>query len=141
MQEHGNLTEPELKTELRKCSWGFAPMALDDDDPRYNRFSFPTKFITYLAAGLPVITLGHPESSVVKLAARYNVGSCIKTANVESIKQQLITAFAIKNPAQQFRSAILDCARIEFDADRMRANLRESFRISGASRVPVSIRN
>ncbi len=51
-------------------------MALDDDDPRYNRFSFPTKFINYLAAGLPVITLGHPESSVVRMASEYQVGLC-----------------------------------------------------------------
>jgi hypothetical protein len=129
MQEHGNLPEAELKTELRKCTWGFAAMALNDDDPRYNRFSFPTKFISYLAAGLPVITLGHPESSVIKLAAHYHVGPCITTVNIESIKQQLIEAFAINNSAQYFRSAILHCARVEFDADRMRSRLVEAFRI------------
>ena len=48
MREHGNFPEPELLTSLRACTWGFAPMALSDDDPRYDRFSFPTKFISYL---------------------------------------------------------------------------------------------
>jgi hypothetical protein len=127
MQEHGNLPDAELKTELRKCTWGFAPMALNDDDPRYNRFSFPTKFISYLAAGLPVITMGHPESSVIKLAAQYHVGPCITTANIEFIKQQLIVDFPVKNPAKHYGSAILACVRAEFDADRMRGTLRDCF--------------
>ncbi|NJK90814.1 MAG: glycosyltransferase family 4 protein [Blastochloris sp.] len=74
MIEHGNLPERELLAELRECDWGFIPMSIEDTDPRYNRFSFPTKFITYLAAGLPPIIMGHPESSVMKMASTYDVG-------------------------------------------------------------------
>jgi glycosyltransferase involved in cell wall biosynthesis len=125
MQEHGNLPESELTKELRKCTWGFSPMALTDDDPRYNHFSFPTKFISYLAAGLPVITLGHPQSSVAKMAVQYNVGPCITVADIESIHQELISTFAIQNPAEYFRSAIMHCAHVEFDADLMRSNLHQ----------------
>ena len=43
MREHGDLPERELLNKLRACTWGLAPMALTDSDPRYNRFSFPTK--------------------------------------------------------------------------------------------------
>src|SRR5208283_1481314 len=55
MRERGNLPGPQLSEALKRCAWGFSPMALTDDNPRYNRFSFPTKFISYLAAGLPII--------------------------------------------------------------------------------------
>jgi hypothetical protein len=39
MEEHGNPPEPE-RARLREHDLGFAPMALTDSDPRYNRFSF-----------------------------------------------------------------------------------------------------
>jgi hypothetical protein len=87
MIDRGNLPEPALTEALRECSWGFAPMALTDDDPRYNRFSFPTKFISYLAAGLPVITLGHPEASVVKMAKTYRVGPCVTSGDAERLEK------------------------------------------------------
>src|ERR1700722_13829418 len=44
MREHGNLAAGELSQALKKCTWGFAPMELTDDNTRYNRFSLPTKF-------------------------------------------------------------------------------------------------
>ena len=85
MEERGNLAEPELKRQLREFTYGFSPLSLSEGDPRYNRFSFPTKFITYLAAGLPVITLGHPSSSVIKMAAAYQVGPIITTSTSDQI--------------------------------------------------------
>ena len=127
IRERGNLREPELLQALRQCDWGFAPMALSDDDPRYNRFSFPTKFISYLAAGLPVITLGHPESSVVKMAVAYRVGPCIQSGEAGVLEQELQAAFAVSNAREKFSGEILRCARSEFDAGRMRKTLHECF--------------
>jgi hypothetical protein len=127
MMENGNLLEPELLKKLRDCDWGFAPMALDDDDPRYNRFSFPTKFISYLAAGLPIITLGHSESSLVRMARQYEVGLCTTAAIVEELASQLMTALSIKEPFGFYKPGIVRCATNEFDAERMRRNLFESF--------------
>ena len=127
MFEHGNLDESALKSELRKCTWGFSPMALDDNDPRYNRFSFPTKFISYLAAGLPVIIMGHPESSVMKMATHYCVGPNIGSADIQQIVAELNSQLSIEAPYQKFKDQISDCARDEFDAQRMRTTLRHSF--------------
>jgi hypothetical protein len=127
MKEHGNLPEPALLKELRDCDWGFAPMALDDSDPRYNRFSFPTKFISYLAAGLPSVTLGHPESSLVKMARRYEVGLCTDATNIRELTSQLMTAFSIQQPFEAYRTGIIACARNEFDAEKMRRRLFECF--------------
>lgn len=74
MAEHGNLSERELIAALRECDWGFIPMSLRDEDPSYNRFSFPAKFITYLAAGMPVITLASRDSSVMCMAETTRCG-------------------------------------------------------------------
>lgn len=127
MRESGNLPEEQLTRALRECSWGFAPMALDDDDPRYNRFSFPTKFISYLAAGLPVITLGHARSSVAQMAAAYGVGPCVTAGDREALVEVLVAALARADAAAVYRPAILRCAAAEFDARRMRIVLRECF--------------
>lgn len=128
MRERGNLAEPALTGALRECAWGFAPMALKDDDPRYNRFSFPTKFISYLAAGLPVITLGHPESSVMKMARAYDVGLCTSAGNVEKLSAELLATLGRTGAAAEYRKEIVRCATAEFDARRMRAVLRDCFR-------------
>lgn len=119
MTEHGNLPERALLEELRKCDWGFIPMALEDRDPRYNRFSFPTKFITYLAAGLPIIAMGHPESSVVKMADVYNVGMKVKSS--ENIKVSKL-AKALQDPEEKakYHPEILQCANDHFEAGKMR---------------------
>jgi hypothetical protein len=127
MVENGNLAEPELLKKLRDCDWGFAPMALDDDDPRYNRFSFPTKFISYLAAGLPIITLGHVESSLVRMARQYEVGLSTSATIVEELASQLMTALSIKEPFGLYKAGIVRCATNEFDAQRMRRTLFECF--------------
>jgi hypothetical protein len=125
MVEHGNLAGRELVHVLRNCDWGFIPMALDDHDPRYNRFSFPTKFITYLAAGLPPITMGHPESSVMKMATAYNVGVTIPNA-APSLDEFAEALFA-PNAKAKHLPEILRCAREQFDAAKMRERLWEAF--------------
>jgi hypothetical protein len=127
MSEHGNLPEPELSRKLQGCDWGFAPMALTDRDPRYNRFSFPTKFITYLAAGLPIITLGDPESSVMKLAAQYRVGLSSHDREPEILAARLQAVFAERSPWERYGPEIIRCASVEFDAERMRRKLYECF--------------
>ncbi len=127
MVEHGNLPEPELLAKLRECDWGFAPMALTDNDPRYNRFSFPTKFITYLAAGLSLITLGHPESAVMKMAAQYDAGLCTFAPAREALGEQLKTALNAPSPWERHRKEILRCSHVEFDAARMRQALYACF--------------
>ena len=128
MHERGNLAEPHFTRALRECTWGFAPMSLAEDDPRH-RFSLPTKFMSYLAAGLPIFTLGHPDCGVVKLAQTFQVGKCVASADLENLKQKLLAAFAIENPWQKFAPEILRCARTECDAVRSREKLYDGFRL------------
>jgi glycosyltransferase involved in cell wall biosynthesis len=127
MRERGNLPAAQLSQALRECAWGFSPMELADDNPRYNRFSLPTKFVSYLAAGLPIITLGHPESSAVKIASQYAVGLCLTTGDVEELSARLLAVLSEPDPKPKHRAEIRRCASVEFDAGRMRAALYENF--------------
>lgn len=121
MTEHGNLPERKLIAALRECDWGFIPMSLRDEDPRYNRFSFPTKFITYLAAGLPVITLANRYSSVMRMAESYNVG--LKFSEESIASDELIAGLTRGKERSILNSEILRCATTEFQANRMRETL------------------
>lgn len=134
MRENGNLPALELSRALKQCDWGLSPMKLTDDDPRYNRFSLPTKFVSYLAAGLPIIVLGNPESTVVKMARRFAVGLCMTDGNLEKVSAQLFAALSESNPKSKYRGEILRCALAEFDARQMRATLHENFRKCASSR-------
>lgn len=133
MKERGNLPARELSLALKECDWGVAPMKLDDDDPRYNRFSLPTKFATYLAAGLPVITPGHSDSTVAKIASHYALGLCIPDGDVQAFEERLLDSLSEPAPKARFQKEILRCAVAEFDVRRMRAGLYANFR-SCASR-------
>jgi hypothetical protein len=123
MYEHGLVSAAELSQALRHFTWGFAPMPLTDDDPRYNRFSLPTKLGSYLAAGLPVIVIGHAESTVVKIAQSFRIGLCATSAEVTVIERELLVNLSIENPWTRFGSEIQRCGHAEFDAERMRATL------------------
>jgi len=126
MHERGNLPEPEFTWAQRQCTWGFAPMSLSEDEPRH-RFSFPTKFISYLAAGLPIFTLGHPETSVVKMAQAYQVGICITSRDPEILRKKLLEALLIEDPWKVFGPEILRCAHNEYDAIDKRRKLYRCF--------------
>ncbi len=127
MQDHGHLGEAEFHAALQRCTWGFLPMGLTDSDPRYNRFSFPNKFGTYLTAGLPLLVLAHRESSAAKMIRAYNVGLHTDTTDLDQLILFLRRAFAEPSPKQRFRGEILRCARTEFDSARMRKQLWDCF--------------
>lgn len=129
MKEHGHLSEADLMPHLRQCSWGFIPMSFSDQDSRYNRYSLPTKFITYLAAGLPILSLGHPESSLMKMTTAYQVGLQVaKTGLSEASSLRL--KIALSEPKAKYAREILRCARDHFDAEKIRAKLWRCFNAS-----------
>lgn len=127
MIEHGHVSELQLAEALKSFTWGFVPMSLSDEDPNYNRFSLPTKLASYLAAGLPVITMGHRESSIVRLSKHYNIGVCITSAAIQAVEESLANTLSIREPWNHFRTEIQRCARAEFDAERMREVLYQCF--------------
>lgn len=130
MIEHGHKPHDALVADLRKCHWGFIPMALEDREPRYNRFSFPTKFITYLAAGLPVISMGHPQSSIMQMTQNHDVGVRLDHGDPSDMEARLQAAW--EDAPARFRPALLQCAHDHFDAKKMRGILWECLQSRGA---------
>jgi len=132
MKEHGHLSDADLMLHLRQCSWGFIPMSFSDQDPRYNRFSLPTKFISYLAAGLPILSLGHPESSLMKMTTAYQVGLQLTKAD-QSESSFLPLQISLSESKAKYTPEILRCARDHFDAEKIRAKLWRCFNASRPS--------
>jgi hypothetical protein len=128
MSQGGNLTEPQLLRTLRSCTWGFVPMSLSAADPPH-LFSLPTKFATYLSAGLPVITIGHAQSSLMQMTKKYRVGVSATSAEEETLREEFMLGLSLDKPWQAFGSEIFRCAQNEFDFRRSRQSLRESFLI------------
>ncbi len=127
MHEHGNLKEELFHEALSQCQWGLVVMDAEDLNPRYNRFSFPNKFGTYLGAGLPLLVVGHPESSAIRQARKYALGFSMDTSDISILSRQIAESLQIPNPRERFRKAILDCAQTEFNAERMRRELWRCF--------------
>ena len=131
MTEHGDLDGSELRTVLREFDWGLAPMEVTDENPRYNRYSLPTKIVSYLAAGLGMICSGHRESTVSCLARKYSLGVAFDDSNLEMIDDSLVNALSQTDVWSRYRSEITRCATNEFDADAMRARLFASLGVNG----------
>jgi hypothetical protein len=123
MFEHGDVTSEELHATLQEFDWGFAPMELTDENPRYNRFSLPTKAVSYLAAGLGLISMGHRDSTIAGLARKYSLGIAIEESNANEIDLLLTTGLSEKDVWTRWRNEILRCAHAEFDATAMRKEL------------------
>jgi len=123
MIEHGNISTERFKMELEQSHWGVSPMEFSDDNPRYNRFSLPSKTVRYLAAGLAVISLGHHDSTVAHLAKRYSFGVNIEDSDPTKMDSLLVQALSEQDVWLRYRNEILRCARTEFDARSMRARL------------------
>jgi hypothetical protein len=126
MEDRGHLSVTRLHEELRQCSWGLSLMALDDD-ARYNRYSLPTKFVSYLAGGLPIFTLAHRESSVYRMAAKYSVGVQTCATETEQLSEELRRALSDLEAKARYRPAVLACARAKFDAEKTRHTLHGCF--------------
>ncbi|MEO8353765.1 MAG: glycosyltransferase [Chthoniobacteraceae bacterium] len=130
MTAHGDLPAFGLKNALRDFDWGFAPMELDDSNTRYNHFSLPTKVVSYLAAGLGIISLGHSASTIAQLAQRYNFGLAITETSLPRIEETLMQGLGCARVWERYGAEIIDCAHAEFDAAQMRRGFLARLRVA-----------
>ena len=75
-----------------------------------------------MSAGLPVISLGHPKSALMKMTQRFDVG--IRICSLKEVpfflKPSLLES---RGTRKLYRNEILRCAEACFDADKMRISL------------------
>ncbi|MEI6377724.1 MAG: glycosyltransferase, partial [bacterium] len=126
--EHGYLTDDELDRRYRECDWGLAIMALDNSNPRYNKFSFPCKFARSLSSGLPVLCLAHTGTTLAGFASKYPISPVISTPDPGGMAQQLCKVFSEKLDPHKVRQEILNCVESEFNSEKNRKALFSIFR-------------
>jgi glycosyltransferase involved in cell wall biosynthesis len=126
--EKGPKSEAEIYECYQQLTWGLAMMKLEDDDPVYNRFSFPCKFTASLAAGLPLICVGHRNSALIELAKNYRLGLLLTDENAADLEDRLCEGLADFSRFDQYRSEIVRCAQNEFNAELNRTKLHELMR-------------
>jgi hypothetical protein len=123
MKEHGMFTDEGLVTALRRCVWGIVVTDSAGVDLRYSRFSFPNKVGTYLSAGVPVLGFGHPTSSLARIMQNHRPGRFSAATTSNELEKFLAESLRLPAPRTMFRDDILRCARTEFNAAAMRAEL------------------
>ena len=116
-------SDRELVVSLQGCSWGTVVMDPDGTDLQYSRFSFPGKTGPYLSAGVPLLGIGHPSSSLADLMQRHQVGVFQAVSKTEELEPFLRESLQMPNPRLAFRNNILECARNELNAAQIRARL------------------
>jgi glycosyltransferase involved in cell wall biosynthesis len=123
MTEHGMFTDEGLVEALRRCAWGLVVMDPYGKDPRGSRFSFPNKIGTYLSAGVPVLGLTHPASSLAHIMQANRVGRLTTSTAGSDWENFLVESLRLPSPRAAFYDDILRCARTEFNAAEMRGRL------------------
>lgn len=118
--ERGHMTFQELQKPYAECHWGLALMQSDDRDPQYNRYSFPCKFTQSLAAGLPILSIGHSTSTLLQLATQYDLGCCISEKDIDKATEILQSKLISPPQTQHYRTEAYQCAHEYFNADQMR---------------------
>lgn len=75
VQRHGRLAPHELQRALRDMTLAYVPYSLSRLHRDAMLTAFPAKFVTSVAAGLPVLFHGPPESLPALFLERYPVGT------------------------------------------------------------------
>ncbi len=123
--DHGAKTEAQVNEAMQHLNWGLAIMNLEDEDPRYNRLSFPCKFTAALIAGLPLICIGNRHSALIELVKHYELGVTVTDADADLLVEKLCAGLADASRFPRYRDEALRCATTEFNAQRNRQEFRE----------------
>jgi hypothetical protein len=123
MIEHKNQARSVVVEKLAACDWGCLTMPFNAEQDHYTMYSFPTKFITYLAAGIPTIILGPKQSAVTKMADQYNLGLRFYSLDEKEIARDLFVKMDKHKKEQDYSNKVLMCSQKYFSAYQMRKTL------------------
>jgi len=121
MTECGYMKRDNLIAALEHCQAGLVVMDSSKNNSSYNKFSFPTKFITYLAAGIQPVVVGHGTSAVAALIRDSGVG--LHYADAASLGEAMPNLMR-RDPGGD-RPRIAEFARAHFDAAQKREKFRQ----------------
>jgi len=138
MIEHAMLSsDQELVQSLQRCSWGILVMDPEGSDLCYSQFSFPGKTGPYLSAGVPLLAIGHPRSSLAELMQNHRVGVFTTASQRRTLEPFLSESLQLPHPRLAFRENILRCAHTELSAVEIRRRLWSAWGAQTAHRVAI----
>ena len=126
MTECGYMGRDDLIAALQHCQAGLVVMDSNESNPSYNKFSFPTKFITYLAAGIEPVVVGHESSAVAALVKDSGVG--LHFTDAASLGKAMPSLTRREQGGN--RRKVAEFARAHFDAAQKRQKFREQISAS-----------
>lgn len=112
IEAHESLEYKELMATLSTtCSFGLVPYSFDELFASSAEFSFPSKLVAYIQAGLIPIYIGPKCSSIFELFVEYDLTRlCITEPDVDHICQSLKSLFLSDHDA--IRLKLFDLSRI-----------------------------
>jgi hypothetical protein len=128
-----------LLSGLRECDWAYLPYGFADDRRVFVQTSFPTKLITYLEAGVPVLHHGPSYSSVYRFLLEYPVGCLLDAPYGDALVDQLRHRLPNADLAR-IAASIREAVARHFDMQQLRArwisNLKSAaFRTASSATV------
>lgn len=123
MLEHGVFSDQGLVEALQRCDWGIVVTDPEAEDVRYSRYSFPNKIGTYLSAGMPILAVGHKESTLAEIMKSSRVGVFTTEYKGSALEKFLAETLRITHPRSHYHDNILQCAGTEFNANEIRCRL------------------
>ena len=85
----GRLPPEEVVSALAECDAAYLPVAFERRFEQLSRYSFPTKFSSYVASGRPLFIHGPEFSATVRYGREHPVGVCCYSEGSDEILQGL----------------------------------------------------
>jgi hypothetical protein len=103
--------------DLREVHVAYLPLPLGREHSDFVRFSLPTKLITYLACGRPLLVHGPADSSTAELVRRHGAGVVVESLDPAAIAEGVRS---VRRQGPALVAAARELARRHFDLDLVR---------------------
>jgi hypothetical protein len=109
--------EPLIEQEIRSAGVLYMPLPFGVQHRDFVRLSLPTKLITYLGGGRPILYHGPADAAVARLLKEHEAGIVVNELDGEAVADGLRRAVAAQD---SMVTRALELAATEFDASRIR---------------------
>jgi len=115
--------EDAARNKMKNCDALYLPYSFNTSSARVVETSFPTKMADYIAAGVPVIINGPPNSTIIKFSRRTGWGIPVDDACSNALEIALSNLRSKYDEYLSQSSPLIQRAAAELDL----ASMRESF--------------
>lgn len=106
---HGFQALPIALAFMRSADLGIVSL-----QPKVIASAFPSKTMTYLAEGLPLLAMVEPESALAQLVREHGVGAAVEQSNPEELAAAIARIVAAPEEHEQMREQARQLSEAEF---------------------------